>query len=78
MTQIKERVVELLMKRDGLTDREVTDLVLGRGAAQQSINQICRELERKGIITRKKKMVELEISLLKTLLYRLFRNINNR
>jgi hypothetical protein len=55
MTQIKERVVELLMKRDGLTDREVTDLVLGRGAAQQSINQICRELERKGIITRTKK-----------------------
>src|SRR5207249_2201270 len=37
------------------TDREVTDLLLGPGAAQQQVNQICRKLESRGHLVRKQR-----------------------
>lgn len=49
---LKERIIEELKKEDYLSDRELTDKILGVGAPQQSINQACRQLTVKGIIKR--------------------------
>jgi hypothetical protein len=53
MPTLKERIVELLGRSPGLTDREITDAVIGRGALQQPINQACRDLERRGALSRR-------------------------
>lgn len=42
----------LLKDQDGLTDREITNLLLGVSEPQQSVNQACRSLESKQIIKR--------------------------
>jgi hypothetical protein len=48
---LKEQILAEL--KDGpMSDRELTDKLLGIGAPQQSINQACRQLAEKGIITR--------------------------
>lgn len=54
MANMKERIIELLRDSDGLSDREITDTLIKKGAAQQPINQICRDLESQGIIIRRK------------------------
>lgn len=54
MANMKERIVELLRDGSGLSDREITDTLIKKGAAQQPINQICRGLESQGIIIRRK------------------------
>lgn len=54
MANMKERIVELLRDSSGLSDREITDTLIKKGAAQQPINQICRGLESQGIIIRRK------------------------
>ena len=43
----------MLKDEPGLSDREITDILIGPGAPQQSVNQTCRSLEGKGIIERK-------------------------
>src|SRR5438445_280665 len=52
MPTLKERIVELLVRSPGLTDREITDGVIGLGALQQPVNQACRDLERRGALSR--------------------------
>jgi len=54
MAILKERIIELLRENDSLSDREITDILAGKGAAQQPINQACRGLESQGIIVRSK------------------------
>lgn len=48
---LKERIL-LELKNGPLSDRELTDKILGKGTAQQGINQACRQLAGKGIINR--------------------------
>jgi len=55
MPTVKERIVEALRDRPGLTDRELTDLVIGPGQAQQPVNQAARDLERRGYLSRRRR-----------------------
>lgn len=52
---LTERILDLLGKDSGLTDREITNAIHDASAPQQPINQTCRSLERKGIISRHKR-----------------------
>ena len=45
----------MLERKPGLSDREITDEIRGRGAPQQSVNQACNELKSQGIISREKR-----------------------
>lgn len=51
---LKQKILNLLKDQDGLTDRSITDIVIGQGMPQQSVNQCCRTLERSGYISRVK------------------------
>jgi hypothetical protein len=55
MSSLRVRIVALLKERPGLTDREITDILFKPGAPQQPVNQICRQLQAKGIIARRKR-----------------------
>ncbi|MDD4681467.1 MAG: MarR family transcriptional regulator [Clostridia bacterium] len=48
---LKERIL-LVLKNGPLSDRELADRILGKGSPQQSVNQACRQLAGKGIISR--------------------------
>jgi len=48
---LKEKVL-IELEKGAMSDRELTDRLLGVNAPQQSINQICRHLAEKGIIAR--------------------------
>ncbi len=54
-TSLESRVLELIAARPGLTDRELTDVLLGRAAAQQRINPICRRLAALARIVRQRR-----------------------
>lgn len=41
---LKDRIITLLKNRDGLTDREITDALLGKNNPQQPVNQACRDV----------------------------------
>ena len=49
---LAERIVELLKQNSGLSDRQITDRLLGVGKPQQPVNIACRNLEQLGIILR--------------------------
>lgn len=49
---IKEHILKELRKENYLSDRELTDRILGTGAAQQSVNAACRQLECSRLIRR--------------------------
>jgi Holliday junction resolvase-like predicted endonuclease len=49
---ISERVIAAIQRQPGLTDRELTNLVLGVERTQQSVNKACRSLAAKGMIVR--------------------------
>ena len=49
---LAERIVELLKQNSGLSDRQITDRLLGVGKPQQPVNIACRNLEQRGIILR--------------------------
>lgn len=49
---IKERIIQELRKENYLSDRELTDRILGTGMAQQSVNSACRQLMSNGLIRR--------------------------
>jgi hypothetical protein len=51
----KQQVLELLNQQPGLSDREITDRLLGTGKPQQPIFAITRELTICGLIVRKKR-----------------------
>ena len=57
MANMKEQIIELLRENvGGLSDREITDTLIAKGAAQQPINQMCRDLESQGFIVRSKQV----------------------
>ncbi|MGG1940394.1 MarR family transcriptional regulator [Paenibacillus polymyxa] len=49
---LKEKIVNYLIEKDGLTDREIANVILGVNEPQQAVNQACRALVSKGIIKR--------------------------
>jgi len=55
MPTLKERIVRALRDRPGLTDRELTDLVIGPGQPQQPVNEAARDLERLGYLSRRRR-----------------------
>lgn len=54
MSSLRERVLRLLKGEDGLTDRQITDRLLGTGAPQQNTNQVCRRLAEQGHLIRRR------------------------
>lgn len=52
MSTLKEKIIEVLKVSDGLTDRELTDKIMGHNQPQQSINQACRGMEGKKVLKR--------------------------
>lgn len=55
MGKLAEQILALLTTDASLTDREITNRLRGRQAAQQSINQECRFLEQKGLVRRRRR-----------------------
>ena len=55
MGELRESIERLLKKKPGLSDREITDEIRGRGAPQQNVNQACNSLKSQGIISREKR-----------------------
>jgi len=55
MATRRERIIRLLKHGDGLTDIEITDQLLGHGESQQYTNQLCRQMESKNILARRKR-----------------------
>ena len=51
---LAERIVKLLKQNPGLSDRQITDNLLGADKPQQPVNIVCRNLEKKGILSRRK------------------------
>lgn len=49
---LKDKIITLLKNQDGLTDRELTNAIIGENEPQQAVNQACRSLEKKQIIKR--------------------------
>lgn len=52
---LKEEILDLLDRRPGFSDREITNELRGTGAPQQPIFQACKDLERRGRLERKKR-----------------------
>jgi hypothetical protein len=50
---LKEGVLALVRSTPGLTDREITDRLLGSGATQQGVNQIARSLAVERLVARR-------------------------
>jgi hypothetical protein len=55
MAILAERIVRLLQSEPGLTDREITDSLNGHSALQQPINMKCHDLEKRGVLIRRKR-----------------------
>lgn len=53
MATLKQNILALVRSTPGLTDREVTDRLLGPGAAQQGVNQIARSLAAEHLVARR-------------------------
>lgn len=51
---LQQRIIELLSKHNSLSDRQLTDRLLGSQQGQQTVNQICRKLEEAGVLQRRK------------------------
>ncbi|MBV6450754.1 MAG: hypothetical protein MHPDNHAH_01480 [Anaerolineales bacterium] len=51
---LAEKIVELLKRKPGLSDRNITDELFGIGKPQQPVNIACRELKKRGILIRRK------------------------
>lgn len=52
---LKEQIVNILRESDGLTDREIINLIRGTASNQQPINQACRQLETENRLRRMKR-----------------------
>lgn len=55
MSTLPEAIVEAVAASPGMTDRELTNHLRGRGAMQQPINQSARALEKRGSLVRQKR-----------------------
>jgi hypothetical protein len=53
MRPLREALLETIAAFPGKTDRELAELILGRGKPQQSVNQLARQLEAKGRLARR-------------------------
>lgn len=53
MPTLKDRIADLVKAAPGLTDREVTDRLLGERVGQQAVNQTARALEAVGQLVRR-------------------------
>lgn len=52
MATLKQKILELLESRPGLTDREITNILDGHKKRQQPVNIACRGLEQSGKLRR--------------------------
>jgi hypothetical protein len=52
---LKDRILDLLKTRPGLTDREIADILQGRHAGQQAVNPATRQLAANGRIVRQRR-----------------------
>ncbi len=52
---LKEKICDLLRKQPGLSDRQIANCLHGKDAPQQPINIACRDLEKRGLVTRQKR-----------------------
>lgn len=50
---LEEQVRRHVADHPGLSDRELTDALGGKGAPQQAVNRACRSLESRGLIARR-------------------------
>lgn len=48
-------VLDFISKEPGLSDRQLTDRVLGQGEPPQAVNALCRQLEAEGLCVRRKR-----------------------
>jgi len=51
---LPERIIELLKQNPGLSDRQIADKLLGIDKPQPPINIACRNMEKRGILRRRK------------------------
>jgi hypothetical protein len=52
MANLSTRIIDLLRESPGLSDREITDKLVGKGRPQQHVNATCRRLAERGFINR--------------------------
>lgn len=50
---VREDVEACIIRRPGLTEAEIAETILGRGARQQRVNPSCRELWQAGRVERR-------------------------
>lgn len=55
MASLGDRILALIQTSPGLTDREITDLLVGKAAPQQHVNQTCNRLHRRGLLLRRRR-----------------------
>ena len=55
MPTLLERITSFIQDNPGLTDRQITDKLIGAEKPQQPVNIACRSLEEKGLIIRQKR-----------------------
>lgn len=55
MASRRETLLKLIRKEPGLSDRQLTDRLLGQGEPQQAVNSLCRQLEAEGLCVRRKR-----------------------
>jgi hypothetical protein len=55
MARLPDQILEAISKSPGMTDREITNLLRGRHAPQQPVNQSARALEAKGYLVRRRR-----------------------
>lgn len=55
MPKLSERILDVIQRSPGLTDREITNQLSGRSAPQQPVNIAARALARKGKLIRTKR-----------------------
>ncbi len=51
----KDTLLELIRQEPGLSDRQLTDRVLGQGEPPQAVNALCRQLVAEGLCVRQKR-----------------------
>jgi hypothetical protein len=52
---LRKQIADLLRSDPGLTDREITDRLRGKGAIQQPINMTCRQMEAVKLLVRRRR-----------------------
>ena len=50
---LANKILELLATTQGLSDREITDILLGKDQPQQKVNPVCRRLAERGEVVRR-------------------------